>query len=141
MQTDGGLVEDVQHAHQRGPDLRGEADALRLPARQRRCGAVHGQVADPDVLEELEPLGDLAQDQPGDVAIGLRQLHLREPVERPARRQRAEVLDPRAAHEHRARLRAQARAAAHGARPQRHVLLNLLARPLRVGLPIAALEV
>ena len=45
------------------------------------------------------------------------------------------------ADEHRARLRAQPRAAAHRARAQRHELLDLLARPLRVGLAVAALEV
>src|SRR4029077_17958944 len=47
----------------------------------------------------------------------------------------------RTSHEHRARLRAQPRATAHRTRAQRHELLDLLARPLRVGLAIAALQV
>jgi hypothetical protein len=67
VQADRGLVEDVQHAHERGADLRRQANALRLPAGQRRRGAVHRQVADADVLQEAQPLGDLAQDQPRDV--------------------------------------------------------------------------
>ena len=116
VQPDRRLVEDVEHADQRRADLRRQADPLRLAARQRRGGAVHRQVADADVLQELQALGDLAQDQPRDVAVGLRQLDLLEPLERAPRRERAEVLDPRAADEHRARLRAQARAAAHRAR-------------------------
>ena len=70
VQPDRGLVEDVQHADQGRADLRGQPDPLRLAARQGRRRAVHRQVADPDVLEELEPLGDLAQDQAGDVALG-----------------------------------------------------------------------
>ena len=56
VQADRGLVEDVEHAHQRGADLRGQADPLRLAARQRRGGAVHREVADADVLQELQPL-------------------------------------------------------------------------------------
>ena len=118
VQSDRGLVEDVQHAHQRGADLRRQADALRLAARQRRGGAVHRQVADAHVLQELQPLGDLAQDQPRDVAVGLRELDLPQPLQRTPRRQRGEVLDPRPPHEHRARLRSQTRAVAHRAGAQ-----------------------
>ena len=140
VQADRGLVEDVQHAHQRGADLGRQADALRLAAGQRRGGAVHRQVADADVLQEAQPLGDLAQDQPRDVTVGLGQLDLLQPLQRPARRQRAEVLDPRPADEHRARLRAQPRAAADRAGAQRHELLDLLARALGVGLAVAALR-
>ncbi len=83
VQADRGLVEDVQHAHQRAADLRGEADALGLPAGERRRRAVHREVPDPHVLQELQPLGDLAQDQPRHVAVGLRELHLLQPLQRP----------------------------------------------------------
>ena len=40
VQSDRRLVEDVEHADQRGADLRGQADALSLAARQRGGGAV-----------------------------------------------------------------------------------------------------
>ena len=40
VQADGGLVEHVAHALQVGAELRGQADALRLAAGQRRRGAV-----------------------------------------------------------------------------------------------------
>ena len=82
-------------------DLRGQADALRLAAGQRRGGAVHRQIADADVLQEPQPLGDLAQNQPRDMTVGLRELDLVQPLQRAARRQRGEVLDPRARDEHR----------------------------------------
>jgi hypothetical protein len=39
VQADGGLVEHVEHAGEAGADLRGEADALALAARQRAGGA------------------------------------------------------------------------------------------------------
>ena len=106
VQPDRGLVEDVEHAHQRGADLRRQPDALRLAARERGGGAVHRQVADADVLQELQSLDDLAQDQPGDVPVGFRELDVLQPLQRPARRERAEVLDPRAGHEHRCATRA-----------------------------------
>ena len=95
----------------------------------------------PTFSRKRRRFGDLAQDQPRDVAVGLGQLDLLEPLERAPRGQRAEVLDARARDEHRARLRAQPRPAALRAGAQRHVLLDLLARELRVGLAVAALEV
>ena len=39
VQPDRRLVEDVEHAHEARPDLRGEPDALRLAARERRRAA------------------------------------------------------------------------------------------------------
>ena len=68
VQPDRRLVEDVEHAHQRRPDLGRQPDPLRLAARQRRRRAVHRQVADAHVVEEAQPLVDLAQDQPSDRA-------------------------------------------------------------------------
>src|SRR5205807_4913134 len=80
-------------------------------------------------------------DQARDVPVGLREIDLLDPLQRAACRQRAEVLDARARDEHRARLGAQACAAADRARTQRHELLDLLSRPLGIGLAVAALEV
>ena len=45
VEPDRWLVEDVEHADERGADLRRETDALRLAARERRRGAVHREVA------------------------------------------------------------------------------------------------
>ncbi len=83
VQTDRRLVEDVEHAHERRADLGRQADALGLPSGQRGRGALHRQVADPDVVEELEPLLDLAQDEPGDALVVVAQLEPVDPGERP----------------------------------------------------------
>ena len=55
VQADARLVEDVEHTHQAGADLRGQADALRLAAGQSGRGAVERQVVEPDVQQELKP--------------------------------------------------------------------------------------
>jgi hypothetical protein len=67
VQADGGLVEDVAHAAQVGAELRRQADALRLAARQRGRGAVERQVAEADVLQEGEAPADLADQVARDV--------------------------------------------------------------------------
>ena len=84
VQPDRRLVEDVEHADQRRADLGRQPDPLRLAARQRRRGTVHRQVADADVLQELQPLLDLAQHQPGDPPVVLGQLQLARPTRAPA---------------------------------------------------------
>ena len=52
VQADARLVEDVEHAHQPGADLRRQADALRLAAGERRGRAVEGEVVEADVEQE-----------------------------------------------------------------------------------------
>ncbi len=84
VQADRRLVEDVEHADQRGADLRGQPDPLRLAARQRRRRPLHRQVADADVLQELQPLLDLAQHQPRDPPVVLGELERRGPTPAPA---------------------------------------------------------
>ena len=116
MQADRRLVQDVQHADQRRTDLRRQPDPLGLPARQRGRSPVHRQIADADVVQEAQPLLDLAQHQPRDPPVVIAELEPVDPGERPARRQRRELMDRRAGHQHRARLRAQAGALAVGAR-------------------------
>ena len=78
---------------ERRADLRRQPDPLRLAARQRRRAAVERQVAEADVVEEPQPLVDLAQDQPRDVAVGLRQLQLVDPRARAPHAQRRELVD------------------------------------------------
>ena len=141
VQADRRLVEDVEHADQRRADLRRQPDPLRLAARERRRGALHREVADADVVQEAQPLLDLAQDQPRDRPVGVRQLERRDPRQRPLRAHRRELVDPQPRDLHRPRLRPQPRALALRARPHRHVLLDLLPRPVGVGLLVAPLEV
>ena len=56
VEPDAGLVEDVEHAHQTGADLRGEPDALGLAAGERGRAAAEGQVVEPDVAQEAKPV-------------------------------------------------------------------------------------
>ena len=141
MQADRGLVEDVKDSDQRRPDLGGQPDPLCLAARQRCRRALERQVADAHVVEEAQPLVDLAQDHARDLALGVRQLELLDPVDRAPRRHARELVDAEPADLDRERLGPQPRAMALGTRTQRHVLLDLLPRPLRVRLAIAPLEV
>ena len=69
VQADRRLVEHVEHAGQAGADLRGEADALALAARQRAGVARQGQVVEADIVEEAQPLADLLQDAGGDLVL------------------------------------------------------------------------
>ena len=55
------------------------------------------QVADADVVEEPQPLVDLAQDQPRDRALGVGQLDVVEPLDRPPRRHARDLVDAEAA--------------------------------------------
>jgi hypothetical protein len=93
VQPDRRLVEDVEHADQRRADLRGEPDALRLAAAQRGRRALHREIAHAHVLEEAQPLVDLAQDQPRDRAVVIGELEGAEPLERPLRAQAGELVD------------------------------------------------
>src|SRR5207248_5841053 len=54
VQTDGRLVQHVQHADQTGPDLGGQPDPLRLATGQRASGPVQGQVVQADVEQEAQ---------------------------------------------------------------------------------------
>ena len=66
MQTDGRLVEHVEHADQTGADLGGQPDALRLTAGERARGTLQRQVLQPDVEQEAQPRLDLLEHLPGD---------------------------------------------------------------------------
>src|SRR5260221_10963938 len=69
VQSDGRLVEDVADATQVGAELRGQADALRLAARERRRRAVERQVAQADLLEEIEPAIEFRHEVSGDFSF------------------------------------------------------------------------
>ena len=56
MQTDGGLVEHVGHAHEAGTELGSQPDALCLTAGERGHAPRKGQVTEPHVNKEREPV-------------------------------------------------------------------------------------
>ena len=73
VEPDRGLVEDVQDAHQAGPDLGRQADPLGLAAGQGLAGPVDRQVVEADVDQEPEPGRDLLDDLAGDRGLALGQ--------------------------------------------------------------------
>ena len=66
VEADGGLVEDVEDAHQARPHLARQPDALGLAAGQRGGRSVERQVVQADVHQEAEPTADLLQQLLGD---------------------------------------------------------------------------
>ena len=66
VQADRGLVENVEHADQAAADLPGQANALRLAARERRGGAVERQIVEPHVAQEAQPAADFLEHFAGD---------------------------------------------------------------------------
>jgi hypothetical protein len=76
VQADGRLVEHVERVHQMRPERVGQRDPLRLAARQRACLPVQREVAEPDVVEELDTRAELAHDRVRD-AVLLRRERLR----------------------------------------------------------------
>ena len=53
VQADARLVEDIQHAHESGANLRGQADALRLAPTQAAGRAVEREVIQPHIQQEF----------------------------------------------------------------------------------------
>ncbi len=141
VQPDRGLVQDVEDADQARADLGRQPDALRLSARQRPRRPRQVQVADPDVVEEGEPLRDLADQQPRDRPLGVGHLELLDPGQRRPRRELGVVVDRDPPHLDREALRPQPGALADRARLLGHVALHPLADRVGVGLVVSALEV
>ena len=59
VQTDAGLVKDIEHAHQGRADLGCQADALCLAAGERACAAGEGEVVETHADKEAESGADL----------------------------------------------------------------------------------
>src|SRR5690606_9926143 len=106
------LVQDVAHPAQVRAELRGEPDALRLPARERRRGPIERQVAEPDLLQEREARGDLRQDVARDLGGAPAQAQPAEEALGRLDRERRELRDGAALEAHRERGRIEPRALA-----------------------------
>ena len=104
VQADGGLVEDVQNAHQRRADLRGQADALRLAAGERAGAARERQVVKAHVREEAQAGVDLLQDLFRNELLPLAQFRVGEKGARAVDGHVRDLGDGLAAHRHRQRL-------------------------------------
>ncbi|MDQ0742922.1 hypothetical protein QFZ62_000230 [Clavibacter sp. B3I6] len=137
VQADARLVEHVQHAREARADLRGQADALRLAARERRGRPREVQVVEADLDEELQAHPDLPQHLGGDVRLAVRELELRHERLGVREAHLGHVGDVRTVHEHREDLGLQALAVADRARDLAQVLAP--ARPLVVRLRLREL--
>ena len=69
MKANGGFVEDVEDALEVGAELSGEADALGLAAGKSGGRAVELEVAESDLIEEVEALYDLGENVATDLEI------------------------------------------------------------------------
>ena len=76
MQTDRGLVQDVEHPDEPAADLRGQPDALGLAAGKRAGGAAQRQVVEADVDQEAEPRADLLDEPRGDHLLAFAETHV-----------------------------------------------------------------
>ena len=142
VQADRGLVEDVEDADEGGADLRREADALGLAAREGRRLALEGQVLEADVAHEGQAGGDLLQYLPGDLPLGVAQRRAGAMKARVSSTDLTEsVVDADAAHRHGEGLGPEAPAAAGVAGLLAHEALEPGLDALALGLEVAALEV
>src|SRR2546430_157153 len=112
VQPDRGLVQDVEHADEPAPDLGGQPDALRLPAREGVRGAAEGEVFRADVAEEAEAIVHLLEDRPGDLGVQApgraavpAQRDALEELQRVRHRQVHDIADALAVEQHRQALR------------------------------------
>ena len=81
VQTDRRLVQNIEHAHKAGTDLRRQTDALSFAARKRGRSAIERQIIQAHVHQEAQALHDLFHDTAADELLALRQLQLLKELE------------------------------------------------------------
>ena len=141
MQTDRGLVQDVQYPHEGRTDLGGQADALCFPAGQRRGPSLQGQVLQTHVDHEGQSVADLLEHLASDGLMSRPQVEGGEELQSLGDRQAGQFVDVHFPHADRQALRSQAFAAAGRALPLAHEPLEPLLDPLGTGLQVAAPQV
>ncbi len=143
MEPDRGLVEHVQDPDQSRPDLGRQPDPLALPTRQRRRLPVEGEILEPDLGHEPEPGADLLEDLLGDRALALVEVGLKilEVCQRVADRQLVDLGDGGAVDQHGSGFGFQPGALAGWTGRGRHVLLDVFAGAVAVGLDVTTLQV
>ena len=125
VQADGGLVQNIQHAHERRADLGRQTDALALAAGQRARRARQGQVFQADRLQEAQPVLDLLDHAVADFMLHLGQAQGLQEFHRLDDRLLRKLRNVQPADRDRKHLRPQATAVARRARDLAHALLNL----------------
>ena len=140
VQPDRRFVEHVERADQSRPDLAGEPDALRLAARQRPRRAGQREVVEPDVEQEPEAGVHLFGDPLGDQPLAFGQLEAGEELRRLADGELADLGDVALVDRHREAQRLEPGAPARRAGDLAHVALELLPRPVALGVLVAPLD-
>ena len=125
VQTDGRLVQDIQHAHERRADLRRQTDALALAAGQRARRARQGQVFQADRLQKAQPVLDLLDHAVADLVLHLGQAQGLQKLHRLDDRLFRKLCNIQPADRDRKHLGAQTAAVARGTRDLAHALLDL----------------
>ena len=142
VQSDGRLIEHIHHAREATADLRSQANALRFAARKRFGAALQAQIAQAHVVEKFQAAADFPHHLVRNVRARALQAQRGKPRLRVGQRGAADFVNGAGvrplAHRHAARLGAQARAAAFGARLAAAQAGQLLAHHGRVGLAPAA---
>ncbi len=114
VQTDARFVEDVKAADERAAERCCQVDALALAAGKGVRRAVQGQIAEPDIEQELQSRAYLCQQAFGYFRFVCGQLQRVEPLFQFGNRHRCELRDVAAADFHVSRLLFQSQAAAFG---------------------------
>ena len=141
VQANRGFVEDIQHAHEAGADLAGQANALCLTARQGIGTAVQRQIVQAHVDQELQSLANLLEDLVGNLSTTTGQLQHAKVFTGIADRQVGYCRQGLLAHPYMPGFTAQARATAIRAWLCAEELRQLLAHARRFGFAVTAFQV
>ena len=141
VQTDAGLVEHVQHPDQAGADLGRQPDPLGLTTGEAAGGPRQGQVVQPDVEQEPQPLLDLLDDPFGDLGLARAELQPRQELGGLRDRHRRDLGDVASAHGDRQRRRLEPGPLAGRAGHLTHVAGEPLAGGVGLGLGVAPFDV
>ena len=141
VQADGWLIQDIQHPHEGGADLRGQTDALALAAGQGSRPPGQGEVLQAHRLEEAQPAFDLLQNALRNAHLDLGQLQMVHKVQGLGHRLAAEGVNVQPAHCDGQGLLPQAAALTGRAGALAHAVLQLPAHGVGLGLLVPALQV
>ena len=93
VQSDAGLVQNVEHADESGADLRGQPDALRLAAAQRAALAIQRQITQAHVPQKHQPGTNFFDDLPGNLLLEIREFQFGEKIGGLINGKRADIHD------------------------------------------------
>ena len=141
VQADRRLVQNIQHAHQAGADLRGQADTLAFTAGERSGGTGQRQIRQAHALQKAQPGANLLQDLRGDQLLRFRQRQPFKKRQRLVHRQLRCLIDGLTPYGHRQRFAAQSLTVADGTGTFAHIFFDFLFRRLALGFCKAALQI